>query len=430
MKIHFLLNQSFFDFLSHFIPDQLNTVRQYVYVFVLTMFALLARLLIAPLDGGIQYVTFFPAVAISAIIGGFGAGLFSAIIGVVLATYLFWPPYQMWTFEFRYEMIMSNTVFLIDALLVCSAVEAMHRYYGRFVDAEQELRLAASVFHNSDEGILITDARGHIISVNPAFTDITGYAPHEAIGQTPRLLRSHRHEADFYSTMWDTLLRNGVWQGEVWNRRKNGEAYLEWLTINRVGNNKGMPVNYVAVFHDMTELHKNTGQLKHLAYHDALTGLPNRTLFADRLQHAIARAQRDRYRLLVAFIDLDKFKLINDNLGHEIGDLVLQETAKRIKAHLRESDTLARMGGDEFVILLENQESLNNCTVFAETLIAEISCPLHLSGHVVQIGASMGLAYFPDDETEPVALLMQADSAMYAVKKSGRNGYRFFQPRS
>jgi diguanylate cyclase (GGDEF)-like protein/PAS domain S-box-containing protein len=294
--------------------------------------------------------------------------------------------------------------------------------------AEEELRLAASVFHNSAEGVLVTDAECTIVSVNPAFCEITGYSESEALGQTPRLLRSDRHASEFYRTMWEALGRYGRWQGEIWNRRKGGEAYLEWLTINRIDDHNGIPVRYVSVFHDITEMRRKDERIHHLAFHDALTGLPNRTLILERLQHAIKRSQREHTRLAVTFIDLDRFKGVNDALGHDVGDLLLQEVARRIKGRLRAMDTVARLGGDEFVVLMEDLREAGDCACLAQELIGEVARPMLLDGHHVEIGASMGMAFFPEDGSDTLELMKCADLAMYAAKAAGRNTYRFFQP--
>ena len=293
---------------------------------------------------------------------------------------------------------------------------------------EEQLRLAASVFQNSAEGVVVTDASSTIVSVNPAFTEITGYSEAEAVGQKPSLLRSDRHEPEFYRTMWEELAKVGRWKGEIWNRRKGGEAYLEWLTINRIDDDAGKPIRYVSVFHDITEIRRKDERIRHLAFHDALTGLPNRALMQDRLQHALARAQREGGRLSVTFMDLDRFKAINDGLGHDVGDLLLQEVASRIKGRLRAVDTVARMGGDEFVVLMEDLDKAGDCACLAQELIAEISRPMKLRGHDVQVGASMGMAFFPEDGADALELMKHADLAMYAAKSAGRNTYRFFQP--
>lgn len=294
--------------------------------------------------------------------------------------------------------------------------------------AEEELRLAASVFHNSAEGVLITDADSTILSINPAFTEITGYTEEEALGKQPNMLRSDRHTPEFYTALWQQLASTGHWQGEIWNRRKGGEAFLEWLTINRIDDHKGMPIRYVAVFHDITELRQKDEHIHHLAFHDALTGLPNRSLLQDRIDHALKRAKRENGRLSVTFIDLDRFKAINDSLGHDIGDLLLQEVAQRIERHVRASDTVARMGGDEFVVLMEDLHTSGDCANLAEIILTEIAKPMALNGKQVTVGASMGMAFFPEDGDNTLELMKHADMAMYEAKATGRNTFRFFKP--
>ncbi|MDD5296790.1 MAG: diguanylate cyclase [Rhodocyclaceae bacterium] len=292
--------------------------------------------------------------------------------------------------------------------------------------AEEELRLAASVFHNSSEGVLVTDAHGTILSVNPAFGKITGYDAEAAVGQTPRLLRSEHHVPSFYQAMSASLARDGYWQGEIWNRHKYGQVYLVWLTIDCIRDCVGTPVRYVGVFHDITELRRKEEQIRHLAFHDPLTDLPNRALLQDRLVQAMARAKRDAGRFSLTFIDLDRFKVINDELGHDVGDLLLREVASRIKGRLRTTDTVARMGGDEFVVLMEGLTDTAECVHVAAELVAEVSRPMELRGRVLQIGASMGIAFFPEDGEDATELMKHADMAMYAAKSAGRGRYRFF----
>jgi len=327
---------------------------------------------------------------------------------------------RLFYLEFRVVAERSSDGRPVSVLAVGRDVTQRRKY-------EEELRLAASVFHSSAEGVLVTDAAGTILSVNPAFSEITGYSEAEAIGRRPSLLRSERHEPEFYEAMWECLATAGCWQGEIWNRRKGGEAYLEWLTINRIDDHTGNPVRYVSVFHDITEMRRKDERIRHIAFHDALTGLPNRMLLQDRLKHALARAEREEARLSVTFIDLDRFKAINDSLGHEVGDNLLQEVGQRIKGQLRAMDTVARLGGDEFVVLMEDLEGSGACATLAEKLITEIARPMTLAGHTVEVGASMGIAFYPDDGTDCVELMKRADMAMYAAKEAGRNTYRFFQ---
>ncbi len=290
-----------------------------------------------------------------------------------------------------------------------------------------KLRLAASVFENTSEGVVVTDEDARIISVNAAFTEITGYAAEEAIGEKPSLLRSDHHDVEFYRAMWHQLLQTGRWQGEIWNRRKSGEAFLEWLTINRIPAADGMPCSYVAVFNDITEQRRKDEHIRHLAFHDPLTGLPNRALLLDRLQHAIERAARERTRLALLFMDLDRFKAINDMLGHDVGDTLLREIGARIKSRLRGMDTVARMGGDEFVVLIEDFTEPEHCAALAAAIIGDVAQPLEIHGHDIRSGASIGIACFPEDGGDALTLMKHADTAMYAAKSEGRGTYRFFQ---
>ncbi|TAN51941.1 MAG: EAL domain-containing protein, partial [Rhodospirillales bacterium] len=292
--------------------------------------------------------------------------------------------------------------------------------------AEADLRLAASVYTNTIEGIVVTDHTGVIISVNPAFSEITGYTADEAIGKTPRILKSDHHDEAFYSAMWKTLMETGCWQGELWNRRKSGEAFLERQNITAIKDDKGQPVRYVAVFNDVTELRQKDEHIKHQAYHDALTGLPNRLLLQDRLDHALDVARRDRSHLAVLFLDLDRFKTINDSLGHDVGDLLLQAVAERLKACVRRSDTLARLGGDEFMLVLADFASTAEVAHLAEKVIRELVAPLTLEGHELHVTTSVGIALFPEDGLDAKELMKNADTAMYQAKAAGRNAFRFF----
>ena len=296
-------------------------------------------------------------------------------------------------------------------------------------EAEARLRLASSIMESTGEGILVTDANGTIISVNPAFTRITGYSADEAIGQKPNLLRSDHHGPEFYAALWQSLLNEGRWEGEIWNRHKNGTAYPVLQTINRIHDSDGLPACYASVFHDITDLHQANERIQYLAFHDALTGLPNRALFHDRLAHALERSRREGIHLAVIFIDLDGFKEINDTLGHDVGDQLLREIAQRIRARVRRAtDTVARLGGDEFLILMEDLKALDHCHELAAEIIADIARPLELRGHIVSVGASMGVACFPEHSEEAADLLKRADIAMYAAKADGKNRYCTFQP--
>ena len=326
--------------------------------------------------------------------------------------------------HFIAEVTLSDFLFRGRAAIYCVWRDITERK-----ETEARLRLASSIMESTSEGILVTDERGTIISVNPAFTHITGYRADEAIGQKPSLLRSDHHGPDFYEALWQALLTEGRWEGEIWNRHKNGTAYPELLTINRIPARDGMPTCYASVFRDITALHQANERFQYLAFHDALTDLPNRALFHDRLAHAIERARRDGLLLAVIFIDLDGFKEVNDRLGHDVGDLLLKEIAQRIRGRVRRAtDTVARLGGDEFLILMEDLKEPALCHELAAEIIADISSPLVLRDQVVTVGASMGVACYPEDSTDAAELMKCADIAMYAAKAEGKNRYCNFHP--
>lgn len=295
------------------------------------------------------------------------------------------------------------------------------------MQAHAELQLAASVFENTVEGIAVTDARGVFISVNPAFSAITGYSAAEVVGKTARILKSNRHDQAFYTAMWNELAVRGQWKGDIWNRRKDGEVYLERMTITMIRNSSGDSVRYVSVFSDITDLWRKDEYLKHLAFHDALTDLPNRSLLMELLDHQIAIAKREHTGLAVLFIDLDGFKAVNDTFGHEVGDNLLKVVAHRLLVLMRESDTVARLGGDEFVVNLGSRASKDEIAQIANRAIAAINEPIACSGQIAQVGASIGVALFPGDGRTPVELISNADSALYAAKAQGKNTFRFFQ---
>ncbi len=294
-------------------------------------------------------------------------------------------------------------------------------------NAQEKLRVVATVFESSNEGIVITDPQTRIIEVNAAFSRITGYIAEEVIGQTPKLLKSGRHDELFYQDMWRQLKVTGRWRGEVWNRRKNGEVYPEWLSISSVLDNDGQLKYYVAVFSDITERHRDRQEIEFLAHHDALTNLPNRLLFNARLEHAIGHAQRVSSELAVMCIDLDHFKTINDSLGHALGDEVLQNVSQRVTQAMRAEDTVARIGGDEFIILLEDATPGGACEV-ADKLIAALKAPIDLEGNPLYLSLSLGISMYPRDGKDVDTLVKNADAAMYKAKATGRDNYQFYTP--
>ena len=299
--------------------------------------------------------------------------------------------------------------------------------------AEENLRIAAIVFE-SQEGMLVTDANSVILRVNSAFSKITGYSAEEVIGQTPRLLSSGRHSDAFYATMWTSINSNGVWEGEVWNRRKDGEVYPEHLTVTAVKDPVGVVTNYVATLTDITVSKAASEEIKNLAFYDPLTQLPNRRLLIDRLKQALASSARSKQRGALLFLDLDHFKVLNDTLGHDVGDLLLQQVAIRLSNCVREGDTVARIGGDEFVVLLEDlseqkMDAAAQTEVIANKILLTLNQPYLLATHDYQNSPSIGATLFSDHELELEDLLKQADIAMYDAKKAGRNTVRFFDPK-
>ncbi|MBE0469157.1 MAG: bacteriohemerythrin [Methyloprofundus sp.] len=299
--------------------------------------------------------------------------------------------------------------------------------------AENELRIAATAFE-SQEGIMVTDANNIILRVNSAFTVITGYTSEEAVGQTPRLLNSGRQDSYFYAAMWDSIKQTGQWQGEIWNRRKNGEIYPEYLMITAVKDTNGRITNYVATITDITISKAASDEIKSLAFYDPLTQLPNRRLLLDRLNQAQAFSARSHQKGALLFLDLDHFKTLNDTLGHDVGDLLLQKVASRLSKCVREGDTVARLGGDEFVVLLENLsenilEAAAQTKLVGNKILASLNMPYQLNENPHYSTPSIGATIFNDHEQSLDTVLKQADIAMYKAKESGRNALQFFDPK-
>ncbi|MBK1685158.1 putative bifunctional diguanylate cyclase/phosphodiesterase [Rhodoferax fermentans] len=295
------------------------------------------------------------------------------------------------------------------------------------IAAQEQLYLAASVFSQAREGIMITNTQGQIVNVNAAFTHITGYSRDEVLHKNPSMLSSGRQNATFYAAMWHDILSKGHWYGEIWNRRKNGEVYAELQTITTVRDAKGTATHYVALFSDITSFKASQTQLEHIAHYDLLTNLPNRALLADRLRQDMAQVQRHGALLAVAYIDIDSFKAVNDQYGHETGDHLLVALAKCMKEALREGDTLARVGGDEFVAVLTDLADTSGCVPMLKRLITAASRCFQMGEVVLQVSASVGVTFYPQAETiEPDQLLRQADQAMYQAKQTGKNRYHLF----
>ncbi len=288
-------------------------------------------------------------------------------------------------------------------------------------------KLADKIFEHSSEGVMITDPASNIINVNKAFTQVTGYSREEVTGKSPSLLNSGRQDAGFYRVMWQSLTETGHWQGEIWNRRKNGEVYLEWLSITAIMDSLGHATHYVAIFSDITTIKANEERLHHLAYYDALTELPNRILFNDRLNQAMARASRGNQMVAVMLLDLDRFKIINDTLGHMAGDTLLIDVARRVGDCMRESDTVARLGGDEFIVVLPDMDNINHASLVAQKIIDVLAQPFTLENQEVFITASIGISFYPSSGDNAETLVKTADIAMYHAKEQGRNNYQFYR---
>ena len=286
---------------------------------------------------------------------------------------------------------------------------------------QDKLQQAATVFESTAEGVMITDLRQRITAVNRAFSTITGYSEAEALGQSPRLIASGQHDSAFFAAMWHQLEAEGHWQGEIWNRRKNGEAYPEWLTINAVRNDEGLITHFVGVFADISSLKQAQARLDHQAHHDPLTGLPNRTLFESRLRACLEDALSGQSQGAVLFLDLDRFKHINDSLGHPVGDLLLKSIALRLKEQLRDIDTVARLGGDEFIILLPGLHQAHDAEHIADKLLHSFSTAFQAGEHEFFISVSIGASLFPEDGNDVATLVKNADAAMYRAKARGRN---------
>ncbi|MEY6431145.1 EAL domain-containing protein [Thioalkalicoccus limnaeus] len=293
--------------------------------------------------------------------------------------------------------------------------------------AETRLALAASVVEHTTEGVLITDAERRIVAVNPAFTKITGYGAKEVLGTPPRVLREQPDDSEHYRRIREQLAMTGRWQGEVWNRRKNGERYLEWLSLNEIHDDTGATTHYIGIFSDISGQHQTKKQLEHLVYHDNLTGLANRQHLREQLRDALFASVRDASLVGLLHVDLDHFKAINENLGHTVGDRLLCFVARLLQDAVRKSDTVARLGGDEFAIVLPQLDCSTDAATVANKVLRSLhAIPFTFDDKEIQAAASIGIALFPDDEQDSEGLLRCAEIAMYRAKESGRNGYRYF----
>lgn len=320
-----------------------------------------------------------------------------------------------------------------ELVVKCIQFESQKCIMGTFVDlterhaASSHLQLAASVFKHAREGIMITDTSGTIVDVNSTFAKMSGYTRDELVGVNPRILNSSRHSRDFFSTMWTELHDYGYWTGEIWNRRKDGDLYAQMLTISAVVEDDSMAHHYVALCTDITAIKEQQHTLERIAHYDALTALPNRVLLADRLHQAMTSCQRQSRFAAVAYLDLDGFKAVNDTYGHAAGDQLLITVSRRMKAVMREGDTLARIGGDEFVAVLANLDHQDSYIPIVERMLAAASEPTEVvPNQEKQVSASIGLTVYPWDDSDPDRLLRHADQAMYVAKQGGKNQYHLF----
>ncbi len=313
----------------------------------------------------------------------------------------------------------------IESEYIRELEEALKERNERLEISSQHLRLAAKVFQNTFEGIFVTNADQIIESVNPAFTMITGYEAHEVIGKKPSILSSGRHDKTFFESMYKALALAGHWQGEIWNRRRDGEIYAQWITVNAVKNDAEELTNYVAIFSDITHRKAREERLNFLAQHDALTSLPNRVLLEDRLQRAISHARRGNKKLAVIFLDLVDFKKVNDSVGHHAGDQLLQIVAQKLSACVRAEDTVARLGGDEFVVLLEEIGADRDISLVVTKILDSLSQPVTVQERQVSIGSSIGISLYPADGQDAGDLIRNADAAMYKAKMQGVNTFCF-----
>ncbi|MDI1310367.1 MAG: EAL domain-containing protein [Methylotenera sp.] len=292
--------------------------------------------------------------------------------------------------------------------------------------AGKRLHQAKIAFDSASEGIMITDDKIRIAAINKGFTEITGYSEEEVLGHTPKIIQSGNHDERFYKDMWGVIKKEGRWHGEVSNKRKNGENYYERLTITAVKDSAGQVVNYVGVFADITDIKHSQNRLHELVNHDPLTGLPNRRLLNELLEHSIKRAEREKHKIALLFIDLDRFKAVNDSLGHQIGDKLLLQASKRISLSIRESDVVARLGGDEFVVMMDMITKSSDAAVVAKKIIHALQIEFDIDDNDIYISASVGISIFPKDSTDVEGLIKAADIAMYQVKNKGKNSHCFY----
>jgi len=295
--------------------------------------------------------------------------------------------------------------------------------------ADQQLELINRLFDNNKEGILVTDKSNTIIMINKAFSEITGYLADDVIGQSPQLLASGRHDEAFYQQMWQELNSKGSWQGEIWDKRKNGDIFPQWMSISTLKNDAGQVSHYMAMLTNISQWKADEERLKYLATHDVLTGLPNRNTLYDLMSLSFANADRNKESVAILFVDLDHFKPINDDYGHHVGDILLQNISKRLSKTLRAGDTISRLGGDEFIIVLSNAENRDNLSATVVKIQQAIAQSMDIDGHHLSVKSSIGISLYPQHSKYAERLINYADTAMYQAKKSATDDYVFYQQR-
>ena len=327
--------------------------------------------------------------------------------------------------QFRFENIASvlrnERGEIVAGMELVRLVEDRERALDELKAATEKLMQAKAVYENSSEGIMVMDQSNHIVSINPAFEWITGYSAEDVIGANPKILSSGRHMTEFIEEIQRSLRETGTWHGEIWNRHKDGHIYVQLTNIYTIFDEDGKVLQYVCVFSDITEKKVIEERVAYMAQHDALTSLPNRALYSDRLQQALALVKQEHTHLALLYIDLDRFKMINDSLGHIAGDILLQLAAQRMRNCVRESDTVARVGGDEFAVLLPTVQSRQDAQMVAEKLRAALEAPFKVNNEQLNISCSIGGAFYPEDGSDGETLTKNADQAMYLAKKNGRN---------
>ena len=354
--------------------------------------------------------------------------LLLSVIWLQLVGYLLSSFFDQSADRLHWQLINGYAWVLVSAGLIFLARVRVSRFFGKGehkVDRER-LRQAAAVFDCTREGVLVTDRNGLIVHVNRAFMTITGYVRDEVLGRRPNLFKSGRHGPDFYRDMFASLASAGEWSGEIWNRRKSGEIYPQWQTIRVIYDDSGQISHYVAVFSDISAIKDSQHELAHLAHHDPLTGLPNRLLFSDRTEQALASAQLHKRSCALLLVDLDHFKNINDSLGHNVGDELLKGVSKRFRGLFAPGVTLARLGGDEFAVLVENCSQPGQAAVLARRILDALKEPLRIDQQSLFINASIGISLFPSDALNAGQLLRNADSALFKAKSAGRDGYALY----